>query len=72
MKIPFFDLKRLHLPLREELNTAIRKVQDDASYILGPELEAFEGEFAAYCNATHCIGVGNGLDGRWTLVPVMR
>jgi dTDP-4-amino-4,6-dideoxygalactose transaminase len=62
MKIPFFDLKRLHLPLREELNTAIRKVQDDASYILGPELEAFEGEFAAYCNATHCIGVGNGLD----------
>lgn len=62
MKIPFYDLKRLHLPLREELNAAIRKVQDSDWYILGPELEAFESEFATYCKATHCVGVGNGLD----------
>ena len=29
---------------------------------MGPELEAFESEFASYCKATHCVGVGNGLD----------
>lgn len=62
MKIPFFDLKRLHLPLREELNAAIHKVQNNARYILGPELEAFESEFASYCKTSHCVGVGNGLD----------
>ena len=62
MRIPFYDLKRLHLPLREELNAAIRKVQDSDWYILGPELEAFEKEFAHYCSASHCVGVGNGLD----------
>ena len=62
MKIPFYDLKRLHLPLREELNAAIRNVQNNDWYILGPELEAFESEFASYCKATHCVGVGNGLD----------
>src|SRR4051812_34060042 len=31
-------------------------------YILGPEVEAFEAEFADYCGVRHCIGVGNGLD----------
>ncbi|MCP5230591.1 MAG: DegT/DnrJ/EryC1/StrS family aminotransferase, partial [Zoogloeaceae bacterium] len=31
-------------------------------YILGPEVEAFETEFAAYCEAKHCVGVANGLD----------
>ncbi|NNL54781.1 MAG: DegT/DnrJ/EryC1/StrS family aminotransferase [Woeseia sp.] len=62
MNIPFYDLKRLHLPLREELDAAVRKVQDDAWYILGPEVEAFESEFASYCKTAHCVGVGNGLD----------
>jgi len=59
--IPFYDLKRLHVPLRDELDEAINKVQNSDWYILGPELEPFEREFAAYCNAKHCIGVGNGL-----------
>src|SRR4051812_19438737 len=31
-------------------------------YILGPEVEAFEREFADYCGARHCIGVANGTD----------
>jgi dTDP-4-amino-4,6-dideoxygalactose transaminase len=62
MKIQFYDLNRLHLPIREELNAAIRKVQNNNWYILGPELEAFESEFASYCKTTHCVGVGNGLD----------
>jgi len=35
---------------------------NSGQWILGPEVEAFEREFAAYCGARHCIGVGNGLD----------
>lgn len=38
------------------------KIMDSGSYILGQELEAFEAEFAAYCEAKYCVGVGNGLD----------
>jgi dTDP-4-amino-4,6-dideoxygalactose transaminase len=62
MKVPFFDLKRLHEPIREPLDAAYRRVMDAGWFIMGPELEAFEAEFAAYCNVKHCLGVGNGLE----------
>ena len=42
---------------------------DSGWYILGPEVEAFEGEFAAYCGVDHCIGVANGLD---ALILILR
>lgn len=34
---------------------------DSGRYLLGPELEAFEGEFADHCGVRHCVGVGSGL-----------
>jgi dTDP-4-amino-4,6-dideoxygalactose transaminase len=60
--IPFLDLKAPHVELREEINAAIARVIESGWYILGPEVEAFESDFAAYCEATYCVGVGNGLD----------
>ena len=45
-----------------ELDAAVKRVLASGWYILGPEVAAFEEEFAAYCGATSCIGVGNGLD----------
>ena len=60
--IPFLDLKRLHFELREALDSAYHRVIDSGCFIMGPELQAFEGEFARYCGVDHCIGVGNGLD----------
>ena len=60
--IPFLDLKAPHVELREEINAAIARVVDSGWYILGPEVEAFEAEYAAYCEAGHCIGLANGLD----------
>lgn len=62
MRIPFLDLKSPHLELQQELEAAFRRVLESGWYILGREVEAFEEEFAAYCGARHCIGVGNGLD----------
>ncbi len=62
MKIPFLDLGAAYRELREELDAACLRVMDSGTYIMGPELEAFEREFAAYCEAGHCVGVGNGLD----------
>lgn len=60
--ITFLDLKALNARYREELISAAERVIDSGWYILGAELDAFEAEFARYCGAGHCIGVGNGLD----------
>lgn len=47
---------------KEEIDTAIRRVTESGWYILGPEVEAFEAEFAAYIGVKHCISVANGTD----------
>ena len=60
--VPFLDLGRLHQSIREPLDAAYRRVVDSGWFIMGPELEAFEAEFAQYCKVKHCIGVGNGLE----------
>lgn len=62
MKVPFLDLQALHETLAEPLEAAFKRVMASGRYVLGPELEAFEDEFARYCSARHCIGVGNGLE----------
>ncbi len=62
MNIPFLDLKAPHDELREELQEAFERVLDAGWYIQGNEVKQFEKEFADYCEAEHCIGVGNGLD----------
>ncbi len=62
MNVPFLDLKASYLELKEELDEAAQRVMESGWYILGDEVEAFENEFATYCQTKHCIGVANGLD----------
>jgi len=62
LRVPFLDLKAPYRELQAELDAAARRVLESGWFILGEELEAFESEFAAYCGARHCVGVGNGLD----------
>jgi len=58
--IPFLDLRVTEE--REVLEAAIRRVIDRGVFILGPEVESFEGEFAAACGVSHAIGVNSGTD----------
>ena len=60
-KIPFVDLRAAQEEMDGELEVAVARVLDSGWYLLGPELEAFEREFADYCGARHCVGVGSGL-----------
>jgi len=60
--VPFLDIKSINSEIKEELDTAFQRVVESGWYILGPELEAFEPEFARYCEVKYCIGVGNGLE----------
>lgn len=48
--------------VRDEVLAAVTRVLDSGHYILGPEVEAFEREIAAYCNCSHAIGVSSGTD----------
>ncbi|MCW8884113.1 MAG: DegT/DnrJ/EryC1/StrS family aminotransferase [Motiliproteus sp.] len=68
--VPFLDLGRLHEKIREPLNEAYHRVMDSAWYCLGPELEAFESEFANYSDVKFCVGVGNGLEALSLLLKV--
>lgn len=61
-QVPFLDLQRLHHEIRQPLEEAFLRVLDSGWFIMGPEVEAFEVEFAQYCGVQHCVGVGNGLD----------
>src|SRR5215218_288572 len=62
MPVPLFDTATPLAPLRGDIDTAMSRVVDSAKFILGPEVGAFEREFAAYCGAGHAIGVANGTD----------
>ncbi|NMP16508.1 DegT/DnrJ/EryC1/StrS family aminotransferase [Thalassotalea sp. Y01] len=60
--IPFLDLKKINQQYSQELKEACSRVIDSGWYILGNEVKEFENEFAEYCGAKYCLGVGNGLD----------
>jgi dTDP-4-amino-4,6-dideoxygalactose transaminase len=62
MTVPLFDTSTPLAPLRPRLLDAMTQVVDEGRYILGPNVSAFEQEFADYCGAAHGIGVGNGTD----------
>lgn len=62
MTVPFLDLGALHEEVAGELGDAFQRVLSGNWFIRGQEVEAFEADFASYCEADHCIGVGTGLD----------
>jgi len=62
MKVPFLELKPTYDELRGALDAAYHRVMDSGWYLLGNEIESFEAGFAKYCEAKHCVAVGNGLD----------
>ncbi len=62
MPVPLFDTRTPIAPLRGAIDAALADVIDGSRFILGPEVAAFESEFASYLGAGHAIGVANGTD----------
>ena len=60
--ISLFDTKTPLEPLKGAIATAIANVLEDGRFILGPEVTAFEAEFAAACGSAEAVGVANGTD----------
>ena len=62
MGVALFDTSTPLAPLRAQLHDALARVLDSGRYVLGPEVSAFEDEFAAYCGCAHGVGVANGTE----------
>ncbi|WP_114993568.1 DegT/DnrJ/EryC1/StrS aminotransferase family protein [Synechococcus sp. UW179A] len=60
--VPFLNLKSSYEELRSEIDSAIQRVLDSGWYVLGPEVEAFELEWAHYCGSKYSVGLSSGLD----------
>lgn len=60
--MPFFDARRAPARLESELRDAVSRVFHSGRLILGPEVEEFEREFAAFVGAPECVGVASGTD----------
>ncbi|MEM0135474.1 MAG: DegT/DnrJ/EryC1/StrS family aminotransferase [Thermoplasmatales archaeon] len=62
MMIKSADFQAEYKILKEELDTAYRRVMESGRYILDKEVSDFEKEFANFCGSRYCVGVGNGLE----------
>lgn len=60
--IPFVDLKRQYLGIRDEIDSAVQEVVESGRYVMGARAEGFEREFAGYIGVKHGVGVGSGTD----------
>lgn len=60
--VPLVDLRAAHEELADEISDGFGRVLDSGAFIKGPDLGAFEQEFAAFCGARYCVGVANGTD----------
>jgi dTDP-4-amino-4,6-dideoxygalactose transaminase len=61
-KIPFVDLGTQYRSIKADVDAAVLRVFERGDFILGQDVTAFEQEFAAYCETSHCLGVANGTD----------
>src|SRR5258706_4732429 len=61
-EIPLVDLKAQYATIRDEIRTAIDEVLESMQLTIGPNVKAFDNEFASYIGTKHSIGVGSGTD----------
>jgi len=60
IRVPYLDLKTQYQNIKPEIDAAIASVLDGCQFVLGPEVAAFEEEFAIYCGAPECIALNSG------------
>ncbi len=65
MNVGFHNLVRQYHSLKPAIDAAIQEVLESGTFVLGPKLERFERELAAYCGMKHAVGVNSGTDALW-------
>lgn len=72
MKVPYLDLQAVTNSFEPELTGAVTHVLRSGWYLHGEANKRFEADFAAYCGARHCVGVGNGLDALSLILQALK
>src|SRR3954452_3030034 len=62
VNVPILDLGRVHRRIASQLDERWRRILDQSSFILGPEVKEFESAFAAFLGVESCVGLANGTD----------
>ena len=62
VNVPILDLGRVHRRIASQLDERWRRILDQSSFVLGPEVKEFESAFAAFLGVEACVGLGNGTD----------
>jgi dTDP-4-amino-4,6-dideoxygalactose transaminase len=62
MQVPFLDLKTQYRQIEGELKPILEEIMANGAFIGGPQVSAFEEEFAAFCGGGHCVGLNSGTD----------
>jgi len=65
MKVEFYGHVRQYKNIQKEIDANMQEVLLSGSYVQGPMLKRFEGEFAKYSGTKFAVGVGNGTDAIW-------
>ncbi len=60
MNVPVVDLKAQYAALKDEVDAALRRACENSWFSLGPEVEQFERDWAAFCGVAHCVAVNSG------------
>ncbi len=60
-KLPLVDLKAQHASIAADVEAAVQRVMANTDFILGADVDAFEEEFGAYCEAKHCVALDSGM-----------
>jgi len=66
--VPFVDLKEQYLSLKEEIDSAVLSVMENAIFVGGEHVISFEKSFANACGVKNCIGVSNGTDALYIIL----
>ena len=62
MQVPFLDLKAQYRQIKNDVLPMVEDAMANGMFIGGPQVEAFEAEFAAFCDAKYCVGLNSGTD----------
>jgi dTDP-4-amino-4,6-dideoxygalactose transaminase len=62
ISVPFVDFSLMHAPLKARILTDLDRLIDAGAFTNGPDVKAFEAEFAAYCGTRDAVGLASGLD----------
>ena len=72
MKVPFVDLKPIHVELKQKLDSAYNRVlYKNSMFVRGKEDDYFEKEYADFCGAKYCVGVASGLDAIYLILKAL-